>query len=57
MVLRLASMAVIDDSSADSDAVEAPSVSWENDLANAHNWSTSKKIYNTAVPGFLCLFM
>lgn len=30
---------------------------WEDDPANAHNWSLHKKLYNTAVPSLLCLLM
>lgn len=50
-------MAMVNDSSADSGAVEAPLVSWENDPANPRNWSMPKKIYNTTVPIVLCLLM
>ncbi|KAL4789122.1 MFS general substrate transporter [Aspergillus venezuelensis] len=30
---------------------------WEDDPANAHNWSLRKKLYNTAVPSLLCLLI
>lgn len=30
---------------------------WGDDHDNARNWSTNKKIYNTAVPGLLCFLM
>ncbi|PWY81571.1 MFS general substrate transporter [Aspergillus sclerotioniger CBS 115572] len=30
---------------------------WEDDPANAQNWSVRKKIYNTAVPSILCLLI
>lgn len=30
---------------------------WANDPENAKNWSTKKKLYNTAVPAVLCFLM
>ncbi|RJE17844.1 hypothetical protein PHISCL_09819 [Aspergillus sclerotialis] len=30
---------------------------WTIDPANAKNWSTPKKLYNTAVPSLLCFLM
>lgn len=30
---------------------------WANDPDNAKNWSTAKKLYNTAVPAVLCFLM
>jgi hypothetical protein len=30
---------------------------WVNDPENAKNWSTKKKLYNTAVPAVLCFLM
>lgn len=30
---------------------------WANDPDNAKNWSTTKKLYNTAVPAVLCFLM
>lgn len=30
---------------------------WSVDPANAKNWATAKKIYNTAIPSLLCLLM
>lgn len=30
---------------------------WANDSDNAKNWSTAKKLYNTAVPALLCFLM
>ncbi|KAJ5110084.1 hypothetical protein N7532_002729 [Penicillium argentinense] len=30
---------------------------WANDPDNAKNWSTAKKLYNTAVPAFLCFLI
>lgn len=30
---------------------------WTVDPANAKNWSTLKKLYNTAVPSLLCFLM
>jgi hypothetical protein len=30
---------------------------WANDPDNAKNWSTAKKLYNTAVPALLCFLM
>jgi hypothetical protein len=37
--------------------VSAELLKWEDDPANAHNWSLRKKLYNTAVPSLLCLLM
>jgi len=30
---------------------------WADNPANAQNWSTPKKVYNTAAPSLLCLLM
>ncbi|PLB48750.1 MFS transporter [Aspergillus steynii IBT 23096] len=30
---------------------------WENDPANAQNWSVPRKIYNTAIPSILCFLI
>jgi hypothetical protein len=30
---------------------------WASDPDNAKNWSTKKKLYNTAVPAVLCCLM
>lgn len=40
-----------------SEPTEAKELDWANDPDNAKNWSTSKKIYNTAVPALLCMLM
>jgi hypothetical protein len=32
-----------------------PEADWSKNPANARNWSLRRKIYNTAVPSFLCL--
>ena len=30
---------------------------WAKDPDNAKNWSTAKKLYNTAIPAVLCFLM
>ncbi|CAG7916157.1 unnamed protein product [Penicillium olsonii] len=40
-----------------SEPTEAKELDWANDPDNAKNWSTSKKIYNTAVPALLCMLI
>lgn len=32
-------------------------IHWDSDPDNAKNWSTAKKLYNTAVPAVLCFLM
>lgn len=39
------------------DHKESGVLDWSNDPDNAKNWSTTKKLYNTAVPALLCFLM
>lgn len=43
--------------STEQDHKESGVLDWSNDPDNAKNWSTTKKLYNTAVPALLCFLI